>query len=347
MATNSGRLAGAAQTGALADGGWAAAVVIEMTSVVKWRAAFLEIYGRTPTKSDYIMAPNHVKEEYFGGSVASSSFTGDAPRRAKVCLKRPRLEDENSPMKKPLKARRQCENSEIMGTRTDLTKASFASTISSACSPVHILQSVKFGKTLNSTSGNSDTASGKAKLISSPRTSSKVCVSGARPAELPVFTSLFDTPEKGQPAAWSDISPQKTMVFTQTSGEPPLRSPRKPFLQKEFSVKNAEYLLLPTPEKCERKEILEPFMPEKIPSRKRRASKKDTAVAFYPEKGHVVKREFKRPTPNNSAPSKKLKGNYVKVNLKKKIFSRGKVSAEQKRKMRRRQKWKRIENGEV
>ncbi|VDM53512.1 unnamed protein product [Angiostrongylus costaricensis] len=29
MATNSGRVAGAAQTGALADGGWAAAVVIE------------------------------------------------------------------------------------------------------------------------------------------------------------------------------------------------------------------------------------------------------------------------------------------------------------------------------
>lgn len=308
-------------------------VIFRMTSVVKWRAAFLEIYGRTPTKSDYIMAPNHVKEEYFGGSVASSSFTGDAPRRAKVCLKRPRLEDENSPMKKPLKARRQCENWEIMGTRTGLTKASFASTISSACSPV------KFDKTLNSTSGNSDTASGKSKLISSPRTSSK-------PAELPVFTSLFDTPEKGQPAAWSDVSPQKTMVFTQTSGDSPLRSPRKPFLQKEFSVKNAEYLLLPTPEKCERKEILESFTPEKIPSRKRRASKKDTAVAFYPEKGHVVKREFKRPTPNSGEPSKKLKGNYVKVNLKKKIFSRGKVSAQQKRKMRRRQKWKRIEQME-
>ncbi|VDM55070.1 unnamed protein product [Angiostrongylus costaricensis] len=239
-----------------------------------------------------------ISEEYFGGSVASSNFTGvNAPHRAKVCLKQPRLEDEKSPIKKPLKARRQYENSEIMGTRTDLTKGSFASTISSACSPVHILQCidlVKFDKTLNSTSGNSDTTSGKAKSISSPRTSPKVSVNGTRPAELPIFTSLFDTPEKGQPAAWSSISPQKTIVFTQTSGESPLHSPRKPFLQKEISVKNAEYLLLSTPEKCERKEMLKPFTPEKIPSKKRRVSKKDTAVAFYPEKEHVVKREFKR-----------------------------------------------------
>ncbi|KAJ1362746.1 hypothetical protein KIN20_022411 [Parelaphostrongylus tenuis] len=284
-----------------------------MTAVVKWRAAFREIYGRTPTKNDYIMAPSHVKEEYFGGSVSNASLAvNNTKRKATVCLKRPHLEEEKSPVKRSSKVRRLCENSEIIETRTNFGNGSFTSPMPFAVSPV------KFDKTSNLTTSSNDCAPEKMQSISSPRKSPK-------PTELPVFASLFDTPEKGQPAVWGEISPQKAIASIPTSAGSPLRSPRKPLLHREILVKNAECLLLPTPKNY-------------------RTSRKDTAAAFYTEKVRIVKRALKKCTPRSGVYSKKLEGNFVKINLKKKKFSRGKVSAEQKRKVRRRQKWKRTES---
>ncbi|KHJ92943.1 hypothetical protein OESDEN_07154 [Oesophagostomum dentatum] len=155
------------------------------------------------------------------------------------------------------------------------------------------------------------------------------------------FSSLFDTPEKGQPAAWLELSPQKVFVPPATPATP-IRSPRKPLVHREVLTKNVECLLLPTPEKKTKVEVLTPFEPEEVPSKKSSTglSNKNAAVAFDPKTGKVVKRAFKR-RPATSQKKKKIEGNFVRINMKKKSFSRGKVSAEQKRKMRRKQNWKR------
>ncbi|VDM65167.1 unnamed protein product [Strongylus vulgaris] len=155
------------------------------------------------------------------------------------------------------------------------------------------------------------------------------------------FSSLFDTPEKGKCAVWGELSPQKALKSPATSGTP-IRSPRKPLIHKEVLLKNVECLLLPTPEKRSRVEELKPFEPEEGPSKKNLAgvAKKDVAAAFDPVSGKVIKRAFKRSAPSAGLKKKKVEGNFVRINMKKKSYSRGKVSAEQKRKMRRKQNWK-------
>ncbi|KAK6030513.1 hypothetical protein OSTOST_03346, partial [Ostertagia ostertagi] len=110
----------------------------------------------------------------------------------------------------------------------------------------------------------------------------------------PAFSSLFDTPEKGQPSAWGEISPMKMPLQKGAS----MGSPRKPLVHKEVLLKNVESLLLPTPEKRERKEVLDPFQPEEMPQKKAAAGpKKGMALAFSAEQGRIVKRAFKRSTP--------------------------------------------------
>ncbi|KIH63687.1 hypothetical protein ANCDUO_06009 [Ancylostoma duodenale] len=145
----------------------------------------------------------------------------------------------------------------------------------------------------------------------------------------------------GQSAAWGEISPQKACIPPATSGTP-IRSPRKPLVHKEVLVKNVECLLLPTPEKRNREVEMKPFEPEEVLSKKSSggSSKSGVAVAFDSKTGKVLKRAFKRSTPGVPK-KKKVEGNFVRINMKKKSFSRGKVSAEQKRKMRRKQNWKR------
>ncbi|VDO60804.1 unnamed protein product [Heligmosomoides polygyrus] len=51
-------------------------------------------------------------------------------------------------------------------------------------------------------------------------------------------------------------------------------------------------------------------------------------------------RVFRPVAAGGTTRTKKEKGNFVKINMKKKSYTKGKVSAEQKRKMRKKQNWK-------
>ncbi|ETN69700.1 hypothetical protein NECAME_05157 [Necator americanus] len=264
-----------------------------MTAVRKWSAAFKEIHGESPKKSDYGLAPSHVREEYFAQFPPSPVKEPITHRKGGVRLKRP-LEDESPLKQRPSKARRLCIDQNVRGVGTNPGK--------------NLLKQSPF--------------------IFSPG----FCG----------FSSLFDTPEKGQPTLWGDISPQKVIAPPTTLGIP-MRSPRKPIVHKEILVKNVECLLLPTPEKRNREEELKPFEPEDIPSKKKTfigLSKNEVAAAFDPKTGKILKRAFKRSAPVATQKKKKVEGNFVRINMKKKSFTRGKVSAEQKRKLRRKQNWR-------
>ncbi|VDO21004.1 unnamed protein product [Haemonchus placei] len=258
-------------------------------------------------------------------------------RKVGVRLKRPNLDvEENSPVKRrPAKARRLCENTK--GSRTSPRKSNTSSARSSALSPV---------KSVNSPSKRAPrgTAGSTPLKEMQPTFSTFVPPSPLQKSPVkrlltnPAFSSLFDTPEKGQTAAWGEISPMKTSV-TEQKGTP-IRSPRKPVVHKEVLTKNVEFLLLPTPEKRKRNEVLEPFQPEEVAKKKAAGGqKKGMAVAFSAEQGRIIKRAFKRSNAKGAKPTKE-KGNYVRINMKKKSYAKGKVSAEQKRKMRRKQNWK-------
>ncbi|KAK6042635.1 hypothetical protein COOONC_19860 [Cooperia oncophora] len=263
-----------------------------MANVQKWRTAFKEIYGRTPTKNDYNVAPQRVREECSTECPASAAIADEPepPRKSAVRLKRPNLDtEENSPVKRrPAKARRLC--GDPQGSRTSPRKSMaqstrFISPLKSANSPNWRGSKGATGltplKEVQSTSAALPTPS---PLHKSPT---------KRLLANPAFSSLFDTPEKGQTAAWGEISPMKTIVSPQKGIS--IRSPRKPLVHKEVLIKNVECLLLPTPEKRERKEILDPFQPEEMPKKKSAAGpKKDMAVAFSAEQGRVIKRAFKR-----------------------------------------------------
>uniref|UniRef100_A0A7I4Y078 Uncharacterized protein n=1 Tax=Haemonchus contortus TaxID=6289 RepID=A0A7I4Y078_HAECO len=311
-----------------------------MTHVLKWRTAFKEIYGRTPTKNDYKLAPQHVKEEFLHECPPSPSKVEElsSQRKVGVRLKRPNLDvEENSPLKRrPAKARRLCENP--LGSRTRPRKSNASSARSSALSPVKSVNSPS-KRALRGTAGTTPLKelqpTSSTFVPPSPIQKSPV----KRLLTNPAFSSLFDTPEKGQTAAWGEISPMKTGIPEQEGT--PIRSPRKPVAHKEVLTKNVEFLLLPTPEKRERKEVLEPFQPEEVAKKKAvGGQKKGMAMAFSAEQGRIIKRAFKRSNTQGGKPTKE-KGNYVRINMKKKSYAKGKVSAEQKRKMRRKQNWKR------
>ncbi|CAI4230270.1 unnamed protein product [Auanema sp. JU1783] len=133
------------------------------------------------------------------------------------------------------------------------------------------------------------------------------------------FRSLFDTPEK------DTESPLSTLVLRKASFETPpkspsrsLKSPRKP-IQREICIKNVEQLLMPTPEKKPKEEL------EAFPA----------AQVVVNEDGTETKiRKV------YEGIRKKKDENFVKINMRKKSFVRGKVTAEQKRKMARKMKWK-------
>lgn len=311
-----------------------------MATVVKWRTAFKEIYGRTPTKNDYTLAPQHVKEERFEECPPSPCAVEEPapPRKGGVRLKRPNLDaEENCPLKqRPAKSRKLCADT-TRACRTSPRKKLTApqnicnlSPVKSCMSPVK--RRVPRVPHQCPLPGSSAIAS----LAQLPKSPLK------RIAALPAFSSLFDTPEKGQTAAWGEISPKKAVPTAPEMTS--ILSPRKPFVHKEVLIKHAECLLLPTPEKRERvEEVMEPFLPEDVPKKNPTAGvpAKGLAVAFCAETGKVVKRAFKRPVAaGGTTRTKKEKGNFVKINMKKKSYTKGKVSAEQKRKMRKKQNWK-------
>ncbi|KAK5966459.1 hypothetical protein GCK32_007048 [Trichostrongylus colubriformis] len=226
-----------------------AAQKIGMNSVEKWRAAFREIYGRTPTKNDYRLAPQHVKEECC--PLSPCSVEEPAPtRKSGVRLKRPNLDaEENSPVKRrPVKARRLCGDSG--GFRTSPRKKLNSST-SLVISPVKSISSPSCGGS-KGVNGSTPLKEVQSTSGAFPHSTSEQKSPVKRLLANPAFSSLFDTPEKGL---------------------------------------------------------------------------------------YVFQVAFLRTTPGGVKP-KKEKGNYVKINMRKKSYSKGKVSAEQKRKMRRKQNWK-------
>ncbi|EPB77817.1 hypothetical protein ANCCEY_03085 [Ancylostoma ceylanicum] len=317
-----------------------------MPAVIKWRAAFKEIYGRTPTKSDYELAPANVKDIYknfremamptpqrkdlcflLGIACAAIEFYSECPpspsvqkeeisphRKGGVRLKRP-LEDESPLKRRPSKARRLCKDQAVRGVRSSPRKSAHGQAS-------YLLSPVKSSPAVSRTPGSRRALSLLKEVQSTSGPSSFSSLTKTQPHGSPVkrvaafsgFSSLFDTPEKG-------LSSESTT---------------------KQSLINVECLLLPTPEKRNREEEMKPFEPEEVVSKKSAAgrSKNGVAVAFDPKTGKVLKRAFKRTTPG-IAKKKKVEGNFVRINMKKKSFSRGKVSAEQKRKMRRKQNWKR------
>ncbi|CAJ0593512.1 unnamed protein product [Cylicocyclus nassatus] len=305
-----------------------------MPAATKWREAFKEIYGKTPTKSDYQVAPKVVKEEYFAEHPPTPNREEQAVTHVKSGVRLKRPADDDSPLKqRPTKARRLYRD-QTPGLRTSPRKSVQARNNRELSLPT-------------SPSTTSRTPRGRAlaalREIQSTSLQSPSQPKFASPIKrLQVssgFSSLFDTPEKGKPAIWGEPSPQKALNPPST----PIRSPRKPLMHKEVLVNNAECLLLPTPEKRSKPEEMKPFEPEIVALKKTLAGvhKKDTATAFDPTTGKVVKRAFKRSAPNAGMKRKKEeKGNFVRINMKKKSFAKGKVSAEQKRKMRRKQNWK-------
>uniref|UniRef100_A0A1I7XNJ2 Uncharacterized protein n=1 Tax=Heterorhabditis bacteriophora TaxID=37862 RepID=A0A1I7XNJ2_HETBA len=104
---------------------------------------------------------------------------------------------------------------------------------------------------------------------------------------------------------WKKSRTETSMIY--------FRSPRK---------QNVSTLLLPTPEKP-KGEPMEPFKSEECNSPKRGKASKNTISSDQ-----------------KSSNAKKQDGNFVRINMKKKSFVRGKLSAEQKRKIRRKQNWK-------
>ncbi|EYC43865.1 hypothetical protein Y032_0478g2193 [Ancylostoma ceylanicum] len=305
-----------------------------MPAVIKWRAAFKEIYGRTPTKSDYELAPANVKEEFYSECPPSPSVQKEeiSPhRKGGVRLKRP-LEDESPLKRRPSKARRLCKDQAVRGVRSSPRKSAHGQAS-------YLLSPVKSSPAVSRTPGSRRALSLLKEVQSTSGPSSFSSLTKTQPHGSPVkrvaafsgFSSLFDTPEKEDIYSTSHFG--DTYTLTQKAAGP----------QGDFSKrKNVECLLLPTPEKRNREEEMKPFEPEEVVSKKSAAgrSKNGVAVAFDPKTGKVLKRAFKRTTPG-IAKKKKVEGNFVRINMKKKSFSRGKVSAEQKRKMRRKQNWKR------
>ncbi|KAK6728332.1 hypothetical protein RB195_005768 [Necator americanus] len=312
-----------------------------MAAVRKWSAAFKEIHGESPKKSDYGLAPSHVREEYFAQFPPSPVKEPITHRKGGVRLKRP-LEDESPLKQRPSKARRLCIDQNVRGVGTNpgknLLKQSpfiFSPVKVSFTLPgaLRTRRAIKALEEINATSIPSSFLPNNSQEMRSPT---------KRVTGFCGFSSLFDTPEKGQPTSWGDISPQKVIAPPTTLGIP-MRSPRKPIVHKEILVKNVECLLLPTPEKRNREEELKPFEPEDIPSKKKTfigLSKNEVAAAFDPKTGKILKRAFKRSAPVATQKKKKVEGNFVRINMKKKSFTRGKVSAEQKRKLRRKQNWR-------
>ncbi|KAL6729174.1 hypothetical protein Aduo_000252 [Ancylostoma duodenale] len=305
-----------------------------MPAVIKWRAAFKEIYGRTPTKSDYELAPSNVKEEFYAECPPSPSVQKEEAlphRKGGVRLKRP-LEDESPLKRRPSKARRLCMDQTVRGVRSSPRKSVHGH---SPC----LLSPVKSSPAVSRVPGSRRALTLLKEVQSTSSPSSFLSTTKAQPFGSPVkrvgafsgFSSLFDTPEKEGMYSTSYVGDTDTLTEEATGS------------QGGFGEgKNVECLLLPTPEKRNREVEMKPFEPEEVLSKKSSggSSKSGVAVAFDSKTGKVLKRAFKRSTPGVPK-KKKVEGNFVRINMKKKSFSRGKVSAEQKRKMRRKQNWKR------
>ncbi|PAV75197.1 hypothetical protein WR25_27076 [Diploscapter pachys] len=146
-------------------------------------------------------------------------------------------------------------------------------------------------------------------------------------------------------------SPSKRRkLFAKSPSLSPIKSPRKPLQTHNKIIANVETLLLPTPTKTER--VLPSFEDEsaKIQSGRKKLLLPDVGTpSEHDEK--PVKKGVKRKAEDGPSTSGQLKSkkntkkksddsNYVKINMRKKSFVRGKMSVEQKRKFAKKQKWK-------
>uniref|UniRef100_A0A8R1HHS1 Ribosome biogenesis protein NOP53 n=1 Tax=Caenorhabditis japonica TaxID=281687 RepID=A0A8R1HHS1_CAEJA len=128
-----------------------------------------------------------------------------------------------------------------------------------------------------------------------------------------------------------DFSPMKTFgtsavkLSAAKNGLTPIKSPTKKVYQRQLFNRDLEMLLLPTPEKRDE------------------AEDDDPAEEFDDETNEeVATAKAQKPVMRRlSGSTKKNDQNFQKINLRKKQFVRGKVTAEQKRKMKRKQMFKR------
>ncbi|CAO4361512.1 unnamed protein product [Caenorhabditis nigoni] len=129
----------------------------------------------------------------------------------------------------------------------------------------------------------------------------------------------------GAPFNFEDFSPLKTFSGSASKSAvkcslTPIKSPTKRPYQRQLMNRDIEMLLLPTPEKL---------------------GEEEPAEEFDDETNEEVKqaRAYK-PAARRLGGSTKSDQNFQKINLRKKQFVRGKVTAEQKRKLKRKQMFK-------
>ncbi|CAI2303137.1 unnamed protein product [Caenorhabditis sp. 36 PRJEB53466] len=145
-------------------------------------------------------------------------------------------------------------------------------------------------------------------------------------------TSAQLSPMKNQAGSSSqfdllDFSPIKSFIAGASSSVlksslTPIKSPTKRAYQRQLADQDLNVLLMPTPEKCEEEEeeAVEEFNDETTED--------------------VAKTRAYKTAARKLGGSSKANQNFQKINLRKKQFVRGKVTAEQKRKLKRKQMFK-------
>ncbi|CAJ0573345.1 unnamed protein product, partial [Mesorhabditis spiculigera] len=272
----------------------------------KWKTVFKTIHGKTPTKSDYHLAPKHVKEELLGPIEEENRFA--------LSKKRPLIEVKRPEYKSPAKKRRKDDGSPpprkslSLFPRPSLLPRLPSSSIrsdpqepsTSQASPRKKQQSFQLG------------CASPSKFATSPL---KKFAARDSPRKMATFT-----PEKRSLAPLTNFKNPKT----------PIKSPRKP-LMRSIVLQNTENLLLASNEK--RGKVEDEEEPELFDDETEELPPEVAAEALKPKK-NLFKFNAKRET------AKSHGENFVKINLRKKNFVRGKVSAEAKRKFLKKQKWK-------
>lgn len=120
-----------------------------------------------------------------------------------------------------------------------------------------------------------------------------------------------------------DMSPLKPLSSEKKNTLTPIKSPRKMSVKRNICSKSLSSLLLPTPDKSQKEEENE----ENVPEFDDETNEDVVAAKAMKPKTEGVKKVKEKP-------------NFIKINLRKKTFVRGKVTAEQKRKLKRKQMYR-------
>ncbi|CAD6194749.1 unnamed protein product [Caenorhabditis auriculariae] len=282
-----------------------------------WHASFVQIYGRPPSLSDIALAPPHIKKALEETKKKECSVvktpTKRGPKRSLATAFRLGMVDGESVS--PAKKRpppKNCPSSES----TEKTV------------PIKTVASLQY--------------STPTKTAAERRSPRKTCTPRARTPlkeNQDGLLGLQFTPPRRKAELESALKPPLRRITNRTlASTTPIKSPLKPVVKRNFINNHISALLEPTPEKRAQEplEVFEDELQEKAET----------------EDGEVLKtkkKAQKRLTAGESTcpkkPVRKAKENFVKINLRKKTFVRGKVTAEQKRKFKRKQMFKKFSKG--